>query len=198
MKTQKIVIIVGVILVIAIVGLLVYLFALSSAYTLNKPYKRPFYIVTEPIVVKKILLPKGTKIIYEKQYFWEKQEQKKPRNEKDIIQISFREGTTINWGGVPITSMVRFYNSEMKGFTVYPDFDTLNKETRFSALWQNCDDGLGITIADEDDWSCNKENILDVESCGVNYQRYFKEDDNQQKYLDDLYHELMLIKDQNL
>lgn len=195
MKTQKIAIIVGVILVIAIVGLLVYLFALSSAYTLNKPDKRPFFITTQPVVVKKILLPEGTKIIYEKGHFWGKQEQKKPLNEKGIIQISFVEGTTVNWGGVPITSMVKFYNSEMKGFTVYPDFDTQNKETRFSTLWKNCDDGLGIIIADNDDWSFNTKNILDVESCGVNYQRYFKEDENQQKYLDDLYHELMLTKD---
>ena len=195
MRTQKIVIVFGVVLVIAIVGFFVYLFALSSAYNLNKPDKRPFFITTQPIIVKKILLPKGTKIIYGKGYFWENQEQKKPLHEKNIAQISFMEGTTIHWGGVPITSIAKFYNSEMKGFTVYADFDKLHHKTRFSTLWKNCEDGLGITIADEDDWSFNKENILDVESCGVNYQRYFKEDENQQKYLDDLFHELMLIKD---
>lgn len=141
------------------------------------------------------MLPKGTKIIYEKHYFWEKQEQKKPLDEKNIVQISFMEGTTIDWGGVPISSIVKFYNSEMNGFTVYADFNNQHKKTRFSTLWQNCNDGLGITIADADDWSFNTKNILDVESCGVIYQRYFEEDENQQKYLDDLYNALMLIKD---
>ncbi|MEW2921227.1 hypothetical protein AB1A65_07145 [Muricauda sp. ANG21] len=195
MKTQKIVIVFGVILLIVLVGFLVYLFALSSAYTLNKPDKRPFFITTKPIVVKGILVPKGTKIIYKKQYFWEKQEQKKPLQEKNIIQIAFAEGATILWGGVPITSIVKFYNSEMNGFTVYADFSSLHKETRFSTLWQNCNDGLGITVEDNDDWSFNTKNILDVESCGVNYRRYYKDDENQQKHLDDLYHALMIIED---
>ena len=195
MKTQKILIVFGVIILIAIVCFFAYLFALSSAYTLNKPDKRPFFITTKPTVVKRVLLPKETKIIYEKQYFWKRYRQKTPLNEEDIVQISFKEGTTIDWGGVPITLIVKFYNSEMKGFTVYSDFDKLNKKNRFSDLWQNCDDRLGITIEDEDDWSFNKINILDVESCGVNYQRYFKQDENQQKYLDDLYNELMKIKE---
>jgi hypothetical protein len=185
----------GVLILIGIVCFYVYMYALASAWTLNKPDKRPFFITTKPIVVKRILLPKGTKLIYAKQYFWQKYEQKKPLNEKDIVQISLMEGTTINWGGLPITSIVKFYNSEMKGFTVYADFNKLNKKNRISNLWQNCNDGLGITIEDKDDWSFNKNNILDVNSCGVNYQRYFKEDENQQRYLDDLHNELMIIKD---
>lgn len=189
----KVLIVFGVVILIAIVCFYAYMYALASAWTLNKPDKSPFFITTEPIVVKRILLPKGTKLIYEKQYFWEKHEQKKPLNEKNIVQISFMEGTTINWGGVPITSIVKFYNSEMKGFTVYADFNKLSKKTRFSSLWQNCNDRLAITIEDKDDWSFNKNNILDVCGCGVNYQRYFKEDENQQRYLDDLYNELMMI-----
>ncbi len=195
MNTQKILITSGIIIVIAIACLYAYLNALGASWALNKPDKRPFFITTQQIVVKNIPLPEGTKIIYKKRYFWEKHEQKDPLNEKDITAISFREGTTINWGGVPITSIVRFYNSEMKGFSVYADFQKLNKKTRFADLWESCNDNLGITVEDTEDWSFNKKNILNVESCGVNYQRHFKEDENQQRFLDDLYNELKTIND---
>lgn len=195
MKTQNILIVFGIIILIAIGCFYAYLNALGSIWVLNKPDKRPFFVTTKPIFVKNIRLPEGTKIIYKQQSFWEKNEQEEPLNTKDIIEISFREGTTINWGGIPITSIIKFFNSDMKGFSVYPDFNKLNKKTQFSNLWESCNDNLGITVEDRDDWSFNKKNILDVQSCGVNYQRYFKKDKNQQRYLDDLYNELMTIKD---
>lgn len=190
-------IVLGVIILIAVGCFYAYMYALGSAWTLNKPDKSPFFITTKPIVVKGILVPKGTKLVYEKQYFWEKYEQKKPLNEKDIVEISFTEGVTIDWGGVPITSIVKFYNSEMKGFSVYADFDKLDikKETPFSKLWQSCSDDLGITVENTNDWSFNKKNILDIQSCGVNNQRYFKEDVEQQNFLDSLFSELKKIKD---
>ncbi|KAA3624207.1 MAG: hypothetical protein DWQ02_23380 [Bacteroidetes bacterium] len=195
MNTQKILIVSGIVILIAIGCLYAYLNALGASWALNKPDKRPFFVTTKQIVVKNILLPEGTKIIYKNQYFWKKHEQNKPLNPKDIIEISFMEGTTINWGGVPITSIVRFYNSEMKGFSVYADFEKLNKRTRFADLWESCHDNLGITVEDTEDWSFNKKNILNVESCGVNYQRYFEEDEDQQRFLDDLYKELMTINE---
>ena len=193
MNTQKILIAFGVIIPIAVGCFYAYLYAFASAWTLHKPDKRPFFITTEPIVVKKIILPEGTKIIYEKQFFWEKYEQKKALNEKDIVEISFMDGTTIDWGGVPINSIVKFYNSEMNGFSVYADFSKLddNQKTEFSNLWQSCDSYLGIRVNKTDDWSFNKENILDVESCSVIYQRYFKEDIKQQRFLDSLRDALM-------
>jgi hypothetical protein len=195
MKNQKILIVSGVVLLIAIGCFYAYINALASMWMLdNKPDKRPFFVTTEPITVKNIRLPEGTKIIYEQKYFWRKHEQKKLLDEKAIVEISFKEGTTIDWGGVPITLMVKFYNSDMKGFSVYADFDKLKEKTRFSNLWKSCNDNLGITVDDANDWSFNKKNILTVESCGVNYQRYFREDKNQQRFLDDLQNELMKIK----
>ncbi|PKV48858.1 hypothetical protein ATE84_0873 [Aquimarina sp. MAR_2010_214] len=197
MEAKKIFIIIGIIILIVIGFFYAYLKALGSAWVTNKPDKRPFFVTTKPIIIKNILLPEGTKIIYNKKYFWEKYEQKELLNEKDITSVFLKEGTTINWGGVPITSIVKFFNSEMKGFSVYPDFDKLNenKKTQFSNLWLSCNTDLGITVENTNDWSFNKTNILDVESCGVNNQRYFKEDKNQQRFLDDLYNELMIIKD---
>ena len=91
--------------------------------------------------------------------------------------------------------IAKFFNSEMKGFSVYASFDQLaeNNKTQFSRQWQSCDDDLGITVTDTTDWSFNKANIADVESCSVLYQRYFKDNPQQQKFLDSLYTELMKI-----
>lgn len=197
MAANKILIAAGILILIAIACFYIYLKALGSAYALNKPDKRPYYITTQPLVVKNISLPKGSKITYKERFFWEKGKQNKLLNEDDIIQISFIEGITIDWGGIPITSIVKFYNHEMKGFSVYADFGKLDikKKTQFSTLWQNCSDDLGITIENTNDWSFNKKNILDIQSCGVSYQRYFKEDAEQQRFLDSLFSELKKIKD---
>lgn len=194
MTANKIMIAVGLLIVIAIVGFLFYLQALSSAYSLHKPDKRPYYITTEPLVVKNITLPKGTKITYEKRHFWERRERSKPGNEQDISQITLLGGTTIDWGGMPITSITKFYNSSMKGFAVYADFEKLDsaKGTEFSRLWQRADENLGVTVVNTADWSFNKENILDVESCGM-FQRYYKEDVEQQAFLDSVFSELKKI-----
>lgn len=196
MKAKKIFVIIAIIILIAIGLFYIYLIALSSMWSLNKADESPYFITTRPIIIKNISLPKGTKIVYEKRYFWQKYEQKKLLNEKDVTEIYFIEGEKTDWGGVPINSIIKFYNSEMKGFSVYADFDSLNenKKTQFSNLWQSCNDSLGITVKNTNDWSFNQGNILDIESCGVNKQRYFSEDLKQQKFLDNLYSELMKIK----
>ena len=197
METKKILIIIGVILLIVIAGFYLYIRALGSMWVVNTPDKSPYFITAKPIVVNNILLPKETKITYNKRYFWEKYEQKKPLNEKDITRISFKEGITIDWGGIPIREIIKFFNPEMKGYSVYANFDSLNKnkKTQFYNLWKSCNSELGITVKDTDDWSFNKKNILDIESCGVTYQRFFSEDKKQQIFLDNLYNELTKIKD---
>ena len=151
----------------------------------------PYYITTQPMIVKKIAIPIGTKLEYEEQHFKSGQ-QDSLLNEKKLIQISFPKDHSINWAGVPIGSINKYFNSEMKGFSVDARFDQLpsNKQTRFSQLWQACDDDLGIRVKDTDDWSFNLNNIADIDSCSVNYQRYFKDNVQQQRYLDLLYQEM--------
>ncbi|MDW5290716.1 hypothetical protein [Formosa sp. PL04] len=193
METKKIFIVLGIIVLIAIGYFYCYVKASGSMYSVaNKLDESPFYMTTQPIIVKNISLPIGTKIIYEKQYFWEKYEQKKLLDEKDIFEISFKE--VIYWGGVPISKILQFYNPKMIGFSVYPDFDKLNKETQFSNLWQSCNSDLSINVKDINDWSFNKKNILDIEGCG-SYQRHFSEDIKQQRFLDNFYDELIKIRD---
>lgn len=154
----------------------------------------PYFITNEALVVKKILVPKGTKLLYEEQFF-KKGEQDQLMSENKLETIEFPVGETMDWGGVPVTSITKFFNSEMRGFTVYADFNKLrnDKKTKFSELWQSCSDDLGITVKNIDDWSFNTKNIANVESCSVSYQRYFKEDSTQQNFLDNMYAELIKI-----
>lgn len=151
----------------------------------------PYYITTQPMIVKKIAIPIGTKLEYEEQHFKSGQ-QDSLLNEKKLIQISFPKDHSINWAGVPIGYINKYFNSEMKGFSVDARFDQLpsNKQTRFSQLWQACNDDLGIRVKNTDDWSFNLNNIANIDSCSVNYQRYFKDNVQQQRYLDLLYQEM--------
>ncbi|OTG92619.1 hypothetical protein B9T35_13145 [Acinetobacter sp. ANC 3832] len=154
----------------------------------------PYFITTTPLTIKHIDVPTGTHLVYVDQKFKKgKQDQIMP--EKNLTQIVLPENANMTWGGVPITSIHQFFNSAMTGYTVNADFSKLNPsaQTRFSKLWKSCDEGLGITIKDRSDWSFNKNNIVDVQSCSVLYQRYFKDNQEQQKFLDYLYSELNKI-----
>lgn len=151
----------------------------------------PYYISTQPMIVKNITLPIGTKLEYEEQYFKSGQ-QDSPLNEKNLISIYFPEDKLMDWAGVPINQISKYFNQEMKGFSVYASFEKLpkGKQTRFSQLWQECNDNLGINVKNTNDWSFNLDNISDIDSCSVIYQRYFKDDLEQQHYLDQLYQEM--------
>ncbi len=155
----------------------------------------PYFITNEPTTVKKIVVPKGTKLTYEEHFFKEGQ-QTKILNEKKLTGIELPEGRTIDWGGVPVFMIIKFYNPEMQGYSVHPDFNQLknNKKNRFSQLWQNCNNDLGVLIKNVDDWTFNIKNIRDINDCGVNYQRYFNEDKEQQEFLNEFYKELKKVK----
>jgi len=171
---------------------------LSCDFSLNPngppPSNDPYFITTEVSVVKEITIPIGTRLEYQKKWFKEGK-QSSAMNEKYLTGIVLTEGETIDWGGVPITTIYKFFNSEMSGYSVYADFDVLpsNETSTFYELWklEGCE--LGITVKDRDNWSFNKDNILDVESCSVLYQRYFKEDKRQQDFLDKMYAALQQV-----
>jgi len=155
----------------------------------------PYFITTTPLTIKHIDVPVGTYLIYGDQKFI-KGKQNQIMSEKNLTRIDFPENANMTWGGVPITSIHQFFNSAVTGYTVNADFSKLDSsaQTRFSKLWQSCDEGLGILIRDRSDWSFNKNNITDVESCSVLYQRYFKNNSKQQKFLDRLYYELKQVQ----
>ena len=154
----------------------------------------PYFITTEAMVVKNIPVPTGTKLVYEEQ-FLKKGSQNRILRESNLKTIEFPMDEPMYWGGVPVTSINKFFNSEMRGFSVYADFSKLSsdQQTKFSQLWESCSDDIGVMVKDLGDWSFNKTNITDVNSCSVNYQRYFKDDDQQQLFLDNMYAELNKI-----
>jgi hypothetical protein len=194
---NKIVLIVVGIIVILVIVVVVFLNAFKGMGnpTGGQGPNYPYYITTQEITVKKILVPKGTKLMYEEQFFKEG-EQKEIMNEAKLTSIELQNEATIDWGGVPVNMIVKFFNAEMHGYSVYADFNQIkeNKKTKFSELWQNCNNDLGVLVTNTDDWSFNIKNISDISDCGVLYQRYFKEDKEQQKTLNELLSELKKVK----
>lgn len=161
----------------------------------NSTPNYPYFITTEPMIVKKIQVPKGTKLVYEESFFNEGKMDHK-LSEGKLTSIEFPAEYEFFWGGVPVNSIDKFFNSEMRGFNLSADFSKLSedKKTRFSRLWESCDSNLGIAIKDTDDWSFNTQNIADVQSCSVLYQRFFKDNAEQQLFLNELYEALLQIK----
>ncbi|WP_299438530.1 hypothetical protein [uncultured Aquimarina sp.] len=154
----------------------------------------PYFITTETITIKEVVIPEGTTLAYEK-HLLKKGEQSSIMNEKHLTGFELAEGKTIDWGGVPITAIHKFFNEEMSGYTVYADFELASaNETTFYKKWKEeaCD--LGITVKNRDNWSFDTSNILDVESCSVLYQRYFEDDKKQQDFLDTMYTALIDVK----
>lgn len=203
MKIQikyKICLIAGIlILVAAATAAIIFLKGISAigSPTGGKAPDYPYFMTTGPTVVKKIRIPKGTKLTYEEHFFKEGQ-QNKIMNEKKLTGIELPEGKTIDWGGVPVYKIIKFFNPEMQGFSVYADFNKLNndKKTGFSNLWEGCSEELGITVKNPFDWSFNSSNITKVDYCGMNDMLYFEEDEErikQQQLPGKLYHELKKI-----
>lgn len=151
----------------------------------------PYFVTTKPLMVKKINVPTGTKLVYEEHLFKEGL-QSHIMSESKLTHIILPDGQTIDWGGVPVGKISKYFNSEMRGFSVYPHFSQLkeHQKTKFARLWQSCGSDLGVSVVNIDDWSFNVKNISDVDSCSVLYQRYFKNDIVQQKFLDALYQAL--------
>ena len=154
----------------------------------------PYFITTETATIKNIELPKGTKLTYEEQFFKEGK-QDRIMNEKKLTDIELPKGKPVYWGGVPVYTIRKFFNSEMKGYSIYADFGQLSagKKSKFSEMWQSCGGEMGVLVKNTDDWSFDTKNIVDISSCSVIYQRYFKEDAEQQRFLDKLFDELKNI-----
>lgn len=157
----------------------------------------PYFITTEPMVVKKIAIPVGTRLSYQESFF-KKDEQSRPMPENKLTAILLPEQQYVMWGGVPVYMISKFFNSEMRGYSVYASSNPTapKQHSRFAKLWQSCSDSLGVDVKDITDWRFKKANIENVESCSVIYQRYFKNDVAQQRFLDQLYAALQEVEDE--
>jgi len=190
-------IIIGVLAFVAVLvtGVLIVLDGLSGMGNPNgsRAPDYPYFITTEPVMIRNLNLPKGTKLTYEESFFKEGQ-QDRMMSEKNLTTIELPKEKPIIWGGVPVYMFLKFFNSEMKGYTVSADFDKLpkNQRTKFSEIWQRCGGELSVLVNNTEDWSFDTNNIMDISSCSVIYQRFFKEDVEQQRFLDTLLKELKI------
>jgi hypothetical protein len=75
----------------------------------------PYYTTQQVMVVKKIVVPAGTTLTYEK-YRGKEGKQEHLLAEDKLTEIQLPKDQTIDWGGVPVTMIAKFFNSEMKGF----------------------------------------------------------------------------------
>lgn len=185
-KRIYIIVTVLIIIIVAIVGYFKILDELSGMGnpTGGRGPDYPYFITIKATTVKKILVPKGTKLTYE-EHFFRKGKQDDIMSESKLTDVELPKGETIDWGGVPIYMISKFFNPEMRGFAISASFDRLsdNKKTAFSKLWENagCIDDLGVMVKNIDDWSFNRENITAVDDCGVNGLYYTDEGERKKK-----------------
>ncbi len=209
--------------IIGLICLFCYLYflGLANMWHVNTD-DRPYFITTKPMIVKNIKLPIGTEIRYTKKWFWQDYILKEPLNEEDVESISLHSQHDyidflktkkdvpvdsigsykyIEWAGVPVRSI--YLSANKKHLVISPDFRKMSedKKTKFSQIWQNCDKyakpfgELYISLKNINDWSFNKENILDIYSCssqtrGETIGAQYHND----KILDTLYQAMLEVK----
>lgn len=124
-----------------------------------------------PTQVRHLIVPAQSKLTYKLLNAKQIDQQTQALDEKDLTEIDIAANTTIIWGGMPVTTFLQFFNSEIKGFTAYRVVDAtpvMNHE--FAQLWKSCDDRLDVLLKDPNDWSFNPRK-MEIRGCGVNIQK---------------------------
>lgn len=170
----------------------------SLIFGKNGTVHNPYYVVAQPALVKKLLVPAGAKISYETSFYRKDGEIDRESDENYVVSIEMPAGDTIEWAGVPVREISRFPDPRIKGLIIYPDFKKIENtnKSELIRLWGHCDDTLAVEFnaSPSNDWSFHPENIKDVRSCSVLYQRFFKDNEEQQRFLDKLVFELKNTK----
>lgn len=131
----------------------------------------PYYVTTTTTQIRGITVPNATKLKYKSKNSFQKDQQQHPLNEKDLTSIELPPNTAINWGGMPSYLFINFFNSEIKGYSIYPVKELKPQtENSFVKLWKSCDSALDVTLKNPNDWSFNPEN-MEVTGCSVNIQK---------------------------
>lgn len=150
----------------------------------------PFYVTKAPMVVKHIAVPAGTKLVYE-EAFMKEGEQQSAMHEDKLFQLQLPDDKPVMWGGMPTGMFMKYFNSQMRGMSVVPAYDSPIKaaDTPFGQLWSQYCRELSVNLKDTSDWSFNVSNIRDIERCSANYrndQSCFKYNPEEQDFLDAL------------
>lgn len=131
----------------------------------------PYYMTQTTSQVRGIIIPAQTKLKYQTKHSFQKEQQTHALAEQNLTAIQLPPDTAILWGDMPSYRFIKFFNSEMKGFSVYPAEGLSPQSTNeFVVLWQSCRSALDITLTNPNDWSFNPEN-MEIRGCGVNIQK---------------------------
>ena len=181
-------------------SLMVLLFIMLSSLSYSN-YPRPdykYYIVKEPMVVKNLELPVGTRIVYFNTSLFGDGESSRPLREKNIYQIFSPDDKPLIWGGVPVSLIERFFNRSMKGFTVYPELGNslesdenkrkLMGKNEFLKLWFMWSKNMDVNIKNENDWSFNPDNMVlggeaDFRYIDYGNLEYFSDENSMKEHL---------------
>ena len=181
-------------------SLIVLLFVMLSTFGYSN-YPTPdykYYIVKEPVVVKNLQLPVGTRIVYFNTSLFGDSESSRPLREKNIYQIFFPDDKPLIWGGVPVSLIERFFNRDMKGFTVYPELGNslesdknkskLMEKNEFLKLWFMWAKNMDVHIKNEKDWSFNPDNMVlggEADARYIDYGnlKYFPDENSKEEHL---------------
>ncbi|WP_338946338.1 hypothetical protein KST17_00440 [Fusobacterium canifelinum] len=180
--------------------LIFFLFLILSSFSYSN-YPTPdykYYIVKEPMVVKNLELPVGARIVYFDTSLFGDSESSRPLKEKNIYQIFFPDDKPLIWGGVPVSLIERFFNRDMKGFTVYPELGNslesdknkskLMEKSEFLKLWFMWAKNMHVDIKDEKDWSFNPDNMVlggkaDTRDIDYGNLKYFQDENSMEEHL---------------
>ena len=180
--------------------LIVLLFTVLSPFSYSN-YPTPdykYYIVKEPMVVKNLELPVGTRIVYFNTSLFGDGESSRPLREKNIYQIFSPDDKPLIWGGVPVSLIERFFNRSMKGFTVYPELGNslesdenkrkLMGKNEFLKLWFMWSKNMDVNIKNENDWSFNPDNMVlggeaDFRYIDYGNLEYFSDENSMKEHL---------------
>ena len=99
---------------------------------------------------------------------------------------------------MPVALIERFFNRDMKGFTVYPELGSLFEKEKikskliekseFIKLWFMWAENIDVNIKDEKDWSFNPDNMVlggEADSRYIDYGNleYFNGKDSMEEHL---------------
>ncbi|WLF83536.1 hypothetical protein [Moraxella sp. ZY210820] len=125
--------------------------------------KRLFIFVDKPTVIKNVLLPVNTEVLYhENSHKKLEQEIEEFRLMPDPSTGAYEPQSYIQWGGAYVENMGfngQFLRVKPTGFVKMP------QHNEFLRLWKDCDGELLITLKDGNDWSFNPQNMY-IENCG--------------------------------
>ncbi len=150
-----------------------------------KIYALPFFITNKPTMVKNMLVPKGTKLIYERQSPDQEGIQYKILDEEKLTEIILDENNPdayVNWGGIPAS---HFKKISDENYSVIINVWTLEYEKDNVVYGFNiAEDNLRISVKNMNDWTYNTQNIKEIQNDSVLYDKYDKNENFKQNFID--------------